>query len=241
MLSVQSREFQKKLLQEKWEVSPIPNWCSDSVQIEGRTLDVIHAVQAISIPVAVGDQEERHLSFSAYLPRPEGLDGGAACSWSDTHWGTKWDVDRSEAVFELKTEKGITVASTAFQTAWGPPAEFFRNVAENFDGIDVELSFDEPGSDFAGTLRWDRGYLTRNEETNSELGANAHYGEDEVYHSTWDECEDHNNDQAVDCKKVHYTARYDDGNYYLACDWGHCVRGAGHLGVCSLTDATGSA
>lgn len=82
-------------------------------------------------------------------------------SWCVENWGTKWDLGEvSEATVELPAELEQLAAEDedprgsarfAFETAWGPPVEGFRQISEMFPELTFELDYSEPGMGFAGT------------------------------------------------------------------------------------------
>ena len=63
-----------------------------------------------------------------------------------TFYGTKWDFGANEANVILASEDCITIAP---QTAWSPPVEFCKRLRNRY-GVEVAISFEEPGVGFIG-------------------------------------------------------------------------------------------
>ena len=168
----------------------MPNWCSNVVSISGPLEDVTKAVQAIS--VAGGEPDVRWLRFSVFDPRPEGLDGGEACNWSSAHWGTKWDLGDDDGDIHTSYDDGDehAVASSAFQTAWGPPLQIFEKLSDSNPGVEIEIEYDEPGMDFWGRAVLRGGKVLVDEEGPSKQNLEwASESGDEDSHWVGDECD----------------------------------------------------
>ena len=66
--------------------------------------------------------------------------------WAIDNWGCKWDISEvPEEIFELSKD-GKTV-SFSFDTAWGPPTEWYDNI----EGFYIKAYYYEPGVGFCGT------------------------------------------------------------------------------------------
>ena len=66
--------------------------------------------------------------------------------WAIDNWGCKWDISEvPEEIFELSKD-GKTV-SFSFDTAWGPPTEWYDNI----EGFYIEAYYYEPGAGFCGS------------------------------------------------------------------------------------------
>ena len=46
-----------------------------------------------------------------------------------------------------------------FNTAWGPPVDFFHKIAEDWPQLDFHLQYEEPGMGFRGGNEWKAGSL----------------------------------------------------------------------------------
>lgn len=142
----------------------MPNWCNNTLIVEGNVEDL----QRIK-PLLINEQGE--FSFNCAVPQPENLYREALSSdkemelnakgipnwysWNNTHWGTKWDacsayIDTdNDDLFGANLEIRIN-----FQTAWSPPADWLYSFLKKLDGMEVsvQLLYDEPGMDFAGSV-----------------------------------------------------------------------------------------
>ncbi len=111
-------------------------------------------------------------AFQEFIPMPEGLKGSIApCrddavkasniqkygapdwySWKIEHWGNKWDtisLDDDCCPVERDGDK----LEGCFISAWSPPIEAFLKLGQL--GFKFDLTYDEPGHAFIGTLSWD--------------------------------------------------------------------------------------
>lgn len=137
----------------------MPNWCQNEVSIIGSWADVALAVAAIT-------KDDHIMTFEKFLPRPAGLDGGAACDWSSSHWGTKWDVG-DDVTLEMSLVPGDTdhaVAYTGFETAWSPPLAFFHQLSQTYPNVAITVAYDEAGADFSGRMTFRHGIASEEEE-----------------------------------------------------------------------------
>jgi hypothetical protein len=127
----------------------MPNWCNNFITISGDkekmkpiydffndnkdTTDTELLVMNTLIP---HDEEYRKIEESGdFLLNPQ-----------TSFYGTKWDFSLVEANVNQLDEDCITFAP---QTAWAPPSEFCRRLTAKY-GVDVTISFDEPGIGFIG-------------------------------------------------------------------------------------------
>jgi hypothetical protein len=106
----------------------MPNWCNNEVTIEG---DITKIKQGLD--------EEQEL-FSIMFPKPESVEDWY--SWNLENWGTKWDT--TPEVLEV-TENSIKLS---FDTAWGPPIQFYEKMEET--GYKINATYFESGMFFVG-------------------------------------------------------------------------------------------
>lgn len=105
----------------------MPNWCQNGAVF-------MHDDREMHNEVAKAFENGE--LFQHFVPVSE--DGNCSDAW-----GTKWDAHGGEIV-DL-SEDGVTLI---FETAWGPPIEFYRKMEEL--GFSVEASFVEWGMEFVG-------------------------------------------------------------------------------------------
>jgi hypothetical protein len=110
----------------------MPNWCSNVATFG-------HEDQSELARLAQAFVDGKPMQ--TFMPPP---DGEWEYGWCSENWGTKWDVDCSDAVDNL-SEGSLIVW---FDSAWGPPIGFYRYLAEL--GFDVEAFYYECGVNFCG-------------------------------------------------------------------------------------------
>jgi hypothetical protein len=74
-----------------------------------------------------------------------------ANDWRTAHLGTKWGL--CETSEQLQGDELHIYADTA----WGPPVEFFRQLAEWYPDLHISLAYTEEGNSFAGVVSWHDG------------------------------------------------------------------------------------
>ena len=120
----------------------MPNWCNNSIVIEGPA-DKIRALWA-----AATISEELGL-LNAMCPVPTDLTENG---WRVANWGTKWDVDM-DGLELVEDEDGRARIEGYADSAWSPPVDAFRSYAALNEDVSMELKYFEPGMSFIG--QWD--------------------------------------------------------------------------------------
>lgn len=125
----------------------MPNWCNNKLTITNST------------PKLEAFLKEHGLSFEAIVKpeRPENDENGCATISAQTAaWGTKWDLDETEAKETAASllEKG----ECFFDTAWSQPSEAIRALSE-LTGASFLLSYFEPGCWFWGVEDISEGFI----------------------------------------------------------------------------------
>jgi hypothetical protein len=141
----------------------MPNWCSNSVTFTHKDPQMIERVR-----VAVEDSKAL---FNEFVPCPEELANTEAsfvetdeskarvekygyANWYEFNigaWGTKWEADWDNALYDL-TDNSIMLN---FDTAWSPPVPFYEKMEAL--GFVVEAKYYEPGMGFVGEYVTDAG------------------------------------------------------------------------------------
>lgn len=115
----------------------MPNWCQNVVTIshvEPSKLDVIRK--------AIANEDKLNESFfNVLVPRPLAEEENWY-HWNARHWGTKWDVN-----VEITEDTGESITLT-FESAWGPPIEFYNTMVDR--DYQVLAYYNEEGMAFAG-------------------------------------------------------------------------------------------
>jgi hypothetical protein len=134
----------------------------------GRWLDTASGKRALADWQRAEDKQERMQVLSRHpglflLCRDGELkerDGEGWHTWRLLNWGTKWDASDVRA----RRKNGRLVYD--FLTAWSPPLPFVSACARRQRGLVFELTYQESGCCFAGFVRFARGRLVH--ETESE-------------------------------------------------------------------------
>ena len=136
----------------------MPNWCNNTLIVEGNVED-LQRIKSLLI------NDKGEFSFNCAVPQPENLYRENISSdkemelnakgipnwysWNNTYWGTKWDA--CSAYVDTDEDNEIRII---FQTAWSPPSDWLYGLFKKLEGIEVsvQLLYDEPGMDFAGSV-----------------------------------------------------------------------------------------
>lgn len=151
----------------------MPNWCSNTIIIQGETNDVqelLDAVESsdtafsldkvISMPEALRDKSapERDENIASTNMKLYGAKDWY--DWSVLSWGTKWNVNAKIVYDNGKNNpllNGKRTVRIEFESAWSPPLPVYEVLAARFPNINIYVSYDEPGSDFAGYVMYTLG------------------------------------------------------------------------------------
>ena len=96
------------------------------------------------------DQMPSELSFESLYPIADKEDW---YHWCIAHWGTKWDVEAT--LDEIEPD----CLEYHFDSAWSPPVEWLKKVAQDFPKLRFRLKYDEPGMGFFGVATADQGEI----------------------------------------------------------------------------------
>ena len=142
----------------------MPNWCEDTITVEGPTEALNEFLAAAKSEVEeYGEVDVKtDLSLAKLYPIPSDADW---YSWCITNWGTKWDVESCHAVISHDGENSRAIFET--QTAWNPPLSAFHHISTLFPALEFHIVYDEPGMDFAGVQVIQDGEVISNEEYES--------------------------------------------------------------------------
>jgi len=131
----------------------MPNWCDNYLQIGGDDDEVAKFMKE-------NINEDNELSFAMSYPIPD--DVTDYYHWCFENWGTKWEPDESQ----------VDDSDITFQTAWGPPDLWLKEVAEKYSSLSFTLRYAEPGMGFSGLLE----YVDGNLVTELYGGCGEYYG-----------------------------------------------------------------
>lgn len=144
-----------KTLNEKGEFCfsqtlPVPAELSDiitgSITIDGKHCTAWRCIDGKDIPVT---QEE----MAAYKLTYGHSDW---YEWSIANWGTKWDCDLTTVEVDESAGEESYI-SCHFDTAWGPPIEWAKNVSKKYPSLAFTIYFSEGGMGFYGYTRIQNG------------------------------------------------------------------------------------
>lgn len=135
----------------------MPNWCTNNATFE-------HDDPAMIKRMVDGFSEGR--LFQEFVPCPQELLEGVSpapedkaeanmkkhgfadwYTWCLANWGTKWDI--SNDGFDPSIGDGDRSVFLSFDTAWGPPVQFYQRLEEDL-GFRVNATYFEPGMAFVG-------------------------------------------------------------------------------------------
>ena len=157
----------------------MPNWCYNHIEVTGEPKDIKKISLIIETLKNEGGNDRLFQSLIG-LPKGTDMENYENQGWYGTNvdwFGTKWDVG-VEFVQDVEEDR-ITFSG---ETAWSPPVQFCIQLAKQYK-VDVEMYYEEPGSDFTGKTWVDsNGNHTEEDYTYSE-GKYRFDGFDEWYES----------------------------------------------------------
>ena len=126
----------------------MPNWCNNSITIQGST-ETVETLWEEANKIDSG-------LLQAMVPMPSELndtkapsDGRNWYDWRVSNWGTKWDVDLEGLEFH-NNHDGTSHITGWFDSAWAPPVEAYNTFLDDMDCCSIEATYEEGGMDFAG-------------------------------------------------------------------------------------------
>lgn len=142
----------------------MPNWCNNSITIQGSTKTISALWEAANsegsglldamVPMpselrgtTSPDPQPGQANYKG--PQPE-IDGFTNWyDWSVANWGVKWDIDVEGLDYEDNGD-GTAQITGHFESAWSPPIEAYNRFLDDMDGCSITADYHEPGMDFLG-------------------------------------------------------------------------------------------
>ena len=136
----------------------MPNWCDNSMQIDGPPDDMRKFLDKVQDPTVGQDYQ----IAKSIVPMPE--DCESIREWCDNNWGTKWgDCDT------MLWEDGDTRIYGHYLTAWGPlSVGFWETVSAEFKSLRIAIGYREEGMQFEGAYSFYGGecYYEKSQDSN---------------------------------------------------------------------------
>lgn len=152
----------------------MPNWCYNSISVEGPKADVLKFLEAVR-----SDEKFPHFNFNGIIPMPEELVGtespntneelaakltekyGASdwYDWALKNWGTKWNCTAIDEWDITHRKNNEIYAQINVDTAWSPPTEFLINASKIYPSLTFSNEFYEEGNCFIGSHVILKGYF----------------------------------------------------------------------------------
>lgn len=171
----------------------MPNWCKNNLRIKSNGEKMLEFLEMVK-------NEKGEFTMNKLVPMPAELedttspvsenvseeekkrlnDMYGATNWYDWHckfWGCKWDANDSG--FWKDGDDWIIT----FQTPWGPPCEFMKNISKQFPKMTFILQFADEGIG-----QYPLGQATYIDGTEYLVGPDEATGEAETFaEDVWDE------------------------------------------------------
>jgi hypothetical protein len=120
----------------------MPNWCSNTIEIEG-TKEQINAF------VSFLDEQNGKEWFTFFKPTPPELKEEGWYEWNIENWGTKWNCDAQDWVKVENPSADESSVTFWFDSAWSPPTALYEFI-ESTSTMNVKASYNEGGMGFVG-------------------------------------------------------------------------------------------
>lgn len=183
----------------------MPNWCFNSIAIEGPKADVEKFLEAVK-----GNDKQPYFDFNGVVPMPSDYLGTQSpnpseefaekltekygspdwYSWALANWGTKWNctaIDEWDITYRKNNE---TYAQINVDTAWSPPTEFLVNASKIYPSLIFSNEFYEQGNCFIGSHVILKGYFESKSEPDWDSKAGIEMRQDfGIYNEEEDEKE----------------------------------------------------
>lgn len=126
----------------------MPNYCYNDLTVVGPKKDII-------------ELREKEIDFEYFYPTPDNIAGDEIINWRTAYWGTKWSAcdlyikDTTYFRFDSGRETELidnNILEAKFNTAWGPPVQFFRHYLRDHPECRIKLQFTVVEMDISGIV-----------------------------------------------------------------------------------------
>jgi hypothetical protein len=142
----------------------MPNWCDNTFIVSGDNIDDVTKWQTENTTV------DKHglyqVDFNGSVPMPDEEDGNNWYTWSLSNWGTKWNACYGCILESIGNDNELRYN---FDTAWGPPREWFITMSAKYPKLNFAMHYSEPGMCFAGTMTRQDGYFDEVQRCDEDL------------------------------------------------------------------------
>jgi hypothetical protein len=121
----------------------MPNWCENSVRVNGDPKEVKEFIEFVK-------SDDSDFDFEKICPFPN---GEWDYDWCINSWGTKWSAQ------EISTDHDQEVADYYFDTAWSPPEGIYSELVKKFkigteeSSLHISWFYNEPNMEICGYLQ----------------------------------------------------------------------------------------
>lgn len=88
--------------------------------------------------------------------------------WEHKNWGVKWGACEVSIGEVYQDDKGRWCVDYSFDTAWGPPEDFYYQVGKMYPTMNFYANYREEGMGFQGTVRMEGGECTESDQWETE-------------------------------------------------------------------------
>ncbi len=103
----------------------------------------------------------------------------AGYDWEHQNWGVKWGACEASIGEVYQDGEGRWCVDYSFDTAWGPPEDFYYQVGKMYPTMNFYATYREEGMGFQGTLRMEGGECTESDQWETEREDEEEDGDDD--------------------------------------------------------------
>jgi len=99
--------------------------------------------------------------------------------WEHKNWGVKWGACEVSIGEVYQDDEGRWCVDYSFDTAWGPPEDFYYQVGKMYPTMNFYATYREEGMGFQGTVRMEGGECTESDQWETEQEDEEEDGDDD--------------------------------------------------------------